>query len=272
MWQTFKNLMSDPLYSGSAGISIGLIGILLAIFFYIKSEAKPKLSSAVEFRSLIGKEHSELSPQISVLFEGKQVDSVSSSEFVIWNSGKSVIDKSALDTKQPLRITFKDSTQILRYQIKNINSETVSPALKLQDGCIFIEFDFIEKNEGFRIEILHTGDYDSLALTGKLKGVLSPFDKPVPSNNFNGSALIEQFVLFLNASALKGLAIIGGISTVILISTFYFPESANLELDTTSFSLLSVIRVYLALVIFSAIFAYFLTRSYPANLKIKKSE
>lgn len=103
---------------------------------------------------------------------------VSSSEFVIWNSGNSVITKSVLATKEPLRIEFSREIQLLRYQVVASNNPINNIELKTDSeypNCILI--DFIEKNEGARIEILHTGDKNDVREKGKLIGVKSIFSK-----------------------------------------------------------------------------------------------
>ena len=114
------------------------------------------------------------------MYDGSLVESVSSSEFVIWNSGNSVITKSALATKEPLRIEFSKEIQLLRYQVVASNNPINNIELKTDSeypNCILIDFDFIEKNEGARIEILHTGDKNDVREKGKLIGVKSIFSK-----------------------------------------------------------------------------------------------
>ncbi|MBG3115353.1 hypothetical protein GHV30_06885 [Proteus mirabilis] len=173
---TVNNILSNS----ALGTVIGIIGILIAIFIYVLTRKVYKISSCHEFSNLINKNHSSLPQQISVMYDGSLVESVSSSEFVIWNSGNSVITKSALATKEPLRIEFSRKIQLLRYQVVASNNPINNIELKTDSkypNCILIDFDFIEKNEGARIEILHTGDKNDVREKGKLIGVKSIFSK-----------------------------------------------------------------------------------------------
>lgn len=173
---TVNNILSNS----ALGTVIGLIGILIAIFIYVLTRKVYKISSCHEFSNLINKNHSSLPQQISVMYDGSLVESVFSSEFVIWNSGNSVITKSALATKEPLRIEFSREIQLLRYQVVASNNPINNIELKTDSeypNCILIDFDFIEKNEGARIEILHTGDKNDVREKGKLIGVKSIFSK-----------------------------------------------------------------------------------------------
>ncbi|HHG0471011.1 TPA: hypothetical protein ACPUE9_001234 [Proteus mirabilis] len=141
---TVNNILSNS----ALGTVIGIIGILIAIFIYVLTRKVYKISSCHEFSNLINKNHSSLPQQISVMYDGSLVESVSSSEFVIWNSGNSVITKSALATKEPLRIEFSRKIQLLRYQVVASNNPINNIELKTDSeypNCILIDFDFIEK-------------------------------------------------------------------------------------------------------------------------------
>ncbi|MBG3080119.1 hypothetical protein I4632_07825 [Proteus mirabilis] len=76
---TVNNILSNS----ALGTVIGIIGILIAIFIYVLTRKVYKISSCHEFLNLINKNHSSLPQQISVMYDGSLVESVSSSEFVI---------------------------------------------------------------------------------------------------------------------------------------------------------------------------------------------
>lgn len=172
--------INSILSNSALGTVIGIIGLIAAILIYVLTRKVYKISSCHEFSNLINKNHSKLPQQISVMYDNSPVENVSSSEFVIWNSGNSVITKSALATKEPLRIEFSEKIQLLRYQIVVSNNSINNIELKTDNeypNSILISFDFIEKNEGARIEVLHTGNKSDIREKGKLIGVKSIFSK-----------------------------------------------------------------------------------------------
>lgn len=178
---TINNILSSSVLSSLLGIT----GIVIAIITYTLTRKVSKISSQHEYTSLISKDSSNLPQQISVMFDGSLVENVSSSEFIIWNSGNSVIKRDSLDTKEPLRIVANEGTKILRHQIVISNNSINNIELKTDikyPNCILIDFDFLEKNEGARIEILHTGVKNDITERGKLIGVKSKFSKKEKNN------------------------------------------------------------------------------------------
>lgn len=228
MWQNFKELLSDPFISAVIGISIGLIGVILAFIFYIKSKPISKISSFHSYTNLIGTNQSKLPKQVSISYNNKYVKSVSSSEFIIWNSGNTVINKRALATKDPLRIEINPDIKLLRYQIIIENNPTNNISLKTDEdypNSILIDFDFLEKNEGARIEILHTGTKKDLKERGKIIGVKSIFSKEEEiskKKNVNKNSIsykVHNFFINLFFTAL-----LIGIAAMTFYS-FAYPES-----------------------------------------------
>ena len=114
-------------------------------------------------------------------YANNPVEKVSSSVFVIWNSGNKVIDGERLKTIDPLRIEACDDTRILRYNIQKVNNKTNNIKIvphPFFSNTLFISFDFLNKKDGLRVEVLHTGSRESLCVTGTLKGI-----KPLNTRN-----------------------------------------------------------------------------------------
>lgn len=158
------------------GSVIGIIGVAIAIITYILSRPKYKISLHKVTNDLIGLSDSLLPNQVEVLYEGETVDKLASSTFIIWNSGNKVITKSALATINPLRIEVEDNVRILRYEIEKLSNPTCNIAISLDPSKkhLTLDFDFLEKNDGVRIKILHTGEDEEIKLVGKVIGVKTP--------------------------------------------------------------------------------------------------
>ncbi|EMM9641621.1 hypothetical protein NTP67_08300 [Providencia rettgeri] len=264
--------INSILSNSALGTVIGIIGLIAAILIYVLTRKIYKISSCHEFSNLINKNHSKLPQQISVMYDGSIVENVSSSEFVIWNSGNSVITKSALATKEPLRIEFAKEIQILRYQIVVSNNPINNIELKTDyeyPNSILIDFDFIEKNEGARIEILHTGNKSDIREKGKLIGVKSIFSKQKKlskkkkeyKNPFITKAL--DMVLFLMALSLPLMIL------VMIIYSFVSPEAFTASSQPVRASGSPwMTRIMGSLVLFIFAFQFISRRPpYPSSLK-----
>lgn len=273
MWQEIKEFLSEPYISTFVGLFVGLVGIILAIIFYIKSKIFSKISSYHEFTNLIGRDHSKLPQQISIAYAGELVDKVSSSEFIIWNSGNKVITKETLPTKNRLRIQFKSSVKVLRYQVSMASSDANNIAFKLGNdspNCIFIDFDFLEANEGARIEILHTGDKADIGIEGKLIGVESKFNnaskailkRKVNKKRYGNKAINKLISIYLKAIPL--------LCIVYLCFSFIIPEVihtqySELKTGDTRWAM----RLMVSTLLFLSLFVFFDKRmpSYPTKLR-----
>lgn len=206
----------------------------MGIIFYILSRKISKISSSHEFSNLINKNHSSLPQQISVLYDGIPVKNVSSSEFIIWNSGNTVITKSALATKEPLRIEFNQGVRLLRYQVIVSNNKINNFHLKIDENypnSVLVDFDFLEKNEGARIEILHSGDKNDLKEKGKLIGVKSIFSKQKKqskkqSKKYSNITSKISDIIFYFTAALFPLMILAAI-IYSFISPEYFTDTTQ---------------------------------------------
>jgi len=202
--RTVWDFLSIP----SVGSLIGILGVLFAVYSFFITRAVLKISSHLEYKSLIGSFQSALPQNISITYDNKPVEKVSSSVFVIWNSGNKGIDGERLNTIDPLRIEACDGTSILRYNIQKVNNKTnnikISPH-HLSLNTLFISFDFLNKKDGLRVEVLHTGSIESLCVKGELKGI-KPLNKKnkIISNkafefifkNMNILRLVRKYVIF----------------------------------------------------------------------------
>lgn len=163
IWQTLWDWLSIP----SISSLIGILGILFGLASIIFTRKISRISSHLEFKSLIGGFNSKLPQSISITYDDFPVEKVSSSVFIIWNSGNKVIDGSSLNTIDPLRVEAHDGIKILRHNIQKTNNPTSN--IKVYENptvsnSLLIGFDFLEKKNGLRVEVLHTGNKKAFSL------------------------------------------------------------------------------------------------------------
>jgi hypothetical protein len=156
---------------GFVGVFIGILGIILSYFFYLKSIRVKKPFYLINNNNLF-RDNLALLNGLDILYNGNRVENLSISQVAFWNKGNEIIDNSDIVKTEPLRIESKKNIQILDSKIITENNPTNEFVLKPIDmSRVEIQFDFIEKNDGVVIQVIHTGvDAESLVVRGKIKG------------------------------------------------------------------------------------------------------
>ncbi|WIO42190.1 hypothetical protein P2G42_20230 [Klebsiella electrica] len=222
VWQIFSDWLSIP----STGSLIGIGGILVAIFSIFLTRAVSKISSHLEFNSLIGGFESSLPKKINITYDDVPVEKVSSSVFIIWNSGNKVISGEALKTIDPLRIEASNGVEILRSNIQRTNNKTNNIQIKTDQNNknnLLISFDYLEKKNGARIEILHTGDSDGLQVKGTLIDV-KPLKRRTGTLHKILHLAFNNFKVIKISIAISGI-IFAALLLLILLYTFIQPDA-----------------------------------------------
>lgn len=269
IWQTLWDWLSIP----SISSLIGILGILFGLASIIFTRKISRISSHLEFKSLIGGFNSELPQNISITYDDVPVEKVSSSVFIIWNSGNKVIDGSSLKTIDPLRVEARDGIKILRHNIQKTNNPTSNIEIyenPNNSGSLLIGFDFLEKKNGLRVEVLHTGNKKSLSVKGKLKGVKHSYREK--ANNYIPSDFIiknKSFIKSYFPVAMKTAAILVVVSLMaILIHTFVQPEFFLRERPRTEHFDLWAVRTTIFVYLLILLFIYYKVRPpYPSKLR-----
>ena len=82
-------LFSEP----AVGSALGVLGIVAAVFFYVRGKREKKFVNANKENVIIGEAKNLPLNKLKVTFDGIDVNRVTRSVFVIWNAGdrKSVV-------------------------------------------------------------------------------------------------------------------------------------------------------------------------------------
>ncbi len=150
-----KGFISHPI----TGFFVGIIGILLAIYFYFDGITRPNLIFLVHpIRTpivLAGK----LS-DISVSLRGKPINGdLTAAQFIIWNSGKAPVRHE--DILKPIVLLTSSNCPIYKATIRNVSRDVVVFQLitnEMDSGCLSFDWKILEHNDGASIQILYGGD------------------------------------------------------------------------------------------------------------------
>ena len=163
------------IFKGSASLNIiflvlAAVSIILAVIFYYKSlRIKRPVFSRQTFR-LIDKKISAIKG-IEIKHNNQEVENLSLTKIAIWNSGKESLRKSDIASTDLLRILATENTIIYDCTITFQNDVNNVILLKESVKSINISFEFLDFNEGFVMDVYHSGNNSkSIIIKGTLIG------------------------------------------------------------------------------------------------------
>ncbi len=182
----FVNLLEQPAF----GSIIGVISTILAIYFFMRGNKK-RIFTYVNKESVIIGDHGDiLNHRLAVAFDGKNIERVTRSVFVVWNAGKETIRSNDIAVADPLRIEFPAGTSILLATIDRASRSAIRFQLTYAAGekpTLMISFDFLDRLDGANFSIVHNAPTGSAMLAGTVLGMQggprnrSPSDRDIES-------------------------------------------------------------------------------------------
>ncbi|MBK7380317.1 MAG: hypothetical protein IPJ03_15240 [Ignavibacteriales bacterium] len=150
---------------------VGLLGILLAVIFFVKSIKKKIPYYEVNSFNIISTKLEKKINDIEIFYKGQKVTSVTVSKIVIWNSGNETIRKSDIPETNKFTIDIEEDYEIYNYEILSITDSDCTLELKQETEGIVLDFNYLEPNQGFVVKLTHSGNNSNcLSLTGKVIG------------------------------------------------------------------------------------------------------
>lgn len=226
---------------------LALFGIILSIVFYLKSLRTKRPVYLIKSFNIIDNKQSNIE-KLDISYDNMKVENLTFSKISFWNRGSEYIDKKDLTTIDPLRIEIDTKYNILDSKLSFIKKEpnNISIDLSKDKKSIFINFDYIAKNEGFIISLYHTGlSSENLKIYGAIKGVnkilpgepkenfiqdtyLSFFDKHLDKINFK---LIKWLIIGVLIPVVIPAAIVA--VNIAIISRLFIKLPKEFQLEIT---------------------------------------
>lgn len=186
-----------------------IVGISVSWLFGVLSlrPREKQLRYSIDNSRLVS-QHVENHPELSIKFKGygEAFETVSVAHIFVW--GKTYIDKKDISNNTPLKIEMKGTAKVLSCPIvySTDGVEKVEVTRTNERDSARIQFDYINRDEGFIVELLHTGDStSSLDLSGKVKnGQLINSTALKPSKLTRWTLLIVILVTILILSVTAG--------------------------------------------------------------------
>ena len=171
------------------GFIITFLGLLVTIIFYYKT--KKKLYYAIRNQNIITDLISKIE-FLDMLYDGKRIENLSATKIVFWNGGNETIYRDDIASKSPLTVKVKTGCKIL--DAKTLIYNPVNQfSIQLSDdkSLINISFEYLAKNEGAVIQLLHTGKSEKdIEILGIMKYSGKPPKQIYTIQTINSGSLI----------------------------------------------------------------------------------
>ena len=163
--------------ANSIGIVLGIAGIVVGIavsyYFYRKSLRIKEPCITFKHNNLIENHVSKLDG-LDILYKGNKVENITVSRLLLWNEGADTINKEDIVAVNPPRISCYNNAIILEVRVLSTNNAASQFTCTISDkpNMANIVFDYIDKNQGVVIQIIHTGvSSRDIGIEGQIKGV-----------------------------------------------------------------------------------------------------
>jgi hypothetical protein len=166
--------VNDPSSSAIELLSfiIGIAGIALSAFFYVRSKERPTPVSRSASIPLIGGESPLLPSDVEILYRGSKVQSLSKAYVALWNAGRGTLLESSVVAEDPITFKIEDlNAKVLSARIVRKTREVDKAELMYNESGVRVSFDFFDPQDGIILEVIHTGVNSYLTCTGTIRGV-----------------------------------------------------------------------------------------------------
>ena len=230
--------------------AIAILSFIYAIVCQQKNKERKEFSYSLKSNSLIRGKKSKFE-KLAITYDGKEIDSLCTSKFVIWNSGNKILNHSDMVESKELTISVSDECRILDVEIITCSERTNQFNVKIEnEKAVKIFFEYADKKDGIVIQIIHTGTSDDIHIDCKIKGgktirninkeTLPKVLKKVNRDFFDKIPIITMGALLI---VLFLMAIISTISIFNLDWQNVFFESPNLNTGNVSNSKMTAINL-----------------------------
>ena len=177
MSELLQKFVQNPMFQ-LLSLGLGLIGIILAVLFYIKSRRYKAPMYEISSTTLIENLSAKLTG-LEVNFKGIPQERITVSRLVFWNDGSDTIRLTDLTNMAPITIQLASGAKLLDASVVHVSEEAnqfsiITKQESTQEDApshIIISFDYLDKYEGGVIQIVHTGkSTHAISVTGKVKG------------------------------------------------------------------------------------------------------
>ncbi len=159
-------------------IGLGLILAIIGIILQIRSNKKKEPVYSIKSVNVIS-DFSSKYQDLAVSYKNREIKNFTVSKILFYNRGAETITLQDIDTVNHLRIEVRffddDRFDLLDVSVLQFNNYSNQFSVTLnteKDYWALVEFDYLDKNQGAIIQVIHTGlSSDDIHVVGDIKGV-----------------------------------------------------------------------------------------------------
>lgn len=232
LWLKILEFLTENPWLSALSFLLALVGIILAVIFFIRSRRTKASQYAIWSTNLIRDFTSRLE-SLEMTYAGERISDLTATKLAFWNNGKDTINGRDIAAANPLMVKAKDEYKILDSSVLYAKNAANQFSIKCSDdgSYVLIQFDYLDQGEGGILQLLHTGkSSDDIEVCGTIKGAGEPDRRSV--------SMFRNLLLFLpslrkrsrKAVSVKVLrrisvATIFIVPVVIAVAIFLIPES-----------------------------------------------
>jgi hypothetical protein len=189
--------------------------------FHIRSKKEKIPRFAIRSFNLLDNTVASL-PGLSVKYKGKKLDSLTATKICFWNAGSATINSQDIASADPMRIILPKGRKFLfgRVGSQSIAGNNVTVNLS-EDNNLTMTFDYLDKNQGAVILILHTGSSKEIIVQRSIKGAFPLSTNTIWPWKWPKNILYLISILLLLFLPMLGLSIFHGFLLLLLWMTFF---------------------------------------------------
>lgn len=162
-------LMSNPVFNLFISVLTFILGSLFSYVLYVKSLPKKRIWWDMRTIKLFNSYVKQLS-KLRISYSSYDIAEAYSSRIIFWNSGNSVLAPGDIAKKKNIAIVAYNDALILDIKLLSRSNDTIQVSSIHDQYFSIIHFEYLERNHGGVIEIIHTGKPSDIAITGVIKG------------------------------------------------------------------------------------------------------
>lgn len=156
-------------------VVLTIVSFIFSIYAYQKQKKIKEPTFYIKTFSIVPSSISQTVSDLKIFYKGKEINFLSITRVVFLNKGNDIINQTDISTREPLRIAIKANSNLEIFEAKVIYEKNQSSngfSIIQKGSDIHFLFDYLAKNEGGVVQIIHTGCLEEdIDIKGNIKGV-----------------------------------------------------------------------------------------------------
>lgn len=143
--------------------------------------------------TIIGATDETYNEKLEIHFEGHVIPRLTKTTMTFWNEAGRTLEHNDIAPADRLRLSLPADAKIISASLTHMSTPANNAKIEIgDDGEVFIDFDYLDVRQGFKLNCLHTGKRRAARVHGTLKGLGSPQDNDTTS----GLGVVWFFIKF----------------------------------------------------------------------------